>query len=173
VEHAASATLGACAWALLSAGCATTGFGVGELEANRSPTTGPLRAAEFRWHSAAPEAATGRIEVALPDGRRFDGDYTREGTALGFAVVDLGDGTPGCEPVTCVEVPKGSDAPYSRASLRLPSSHVDAHLRDRMGTEMTCAFVLDHPMAGLAGGGNGQCSLSDGERVERANLPGA
>ena len=52
------------------------------------------------------------------------------------------------------------------------SGRVVANLTDPDGDHMRCNFRLIHPSAGMAGGGQGKCQLSDGRTID-ATFPAA
>jgi hypothetical protein len=162
---AMSSTLGA---------CATQGIGAGELRAlEPGDAEGlPVGPVAFRWHSEGPNSTQGTITAVLPDGRSFTGWYREPTSTLETYQAAWRSEQPGPSlPSYAV-----SGEPFFVAGL--PTDHAPkeysgrllAQLRASDASVMRCWFRLDRPSRGPAGGGEGTCSLPNGEVVEQATL---
>lgn len=158
------AALGLAGWAMINQGCATSGVGTGRLVAGGQASPG---AVSFEWHASA-DATRGTIAVVLPDGRDFFGNFMQVTSTT--VSQDLNPywsawGTPwyGWH---------GTGAYNDGAFVRHYSGHVIAQLRGPEGQRMRCSFQLARPEDGPRSGGQGECELSNGDRIDYAELRG-
>lgn len=153
---------------MLLGACSHSGQGQGELVAPSS-TAGAEPSAEgvvrFEWQSGSDESH-GDLRAALPGGRVFAGEYLQlradvQTDAMGAHLVRR-------------PVPEWASDPWFGAEPQfLPSGTSDrvvAHLSGPDGVQMRCRFTLESAEAGMAGGGEGTCQLSDQEEVVAAAL---
>ena len=153
-------------------GCATSGTGVGTLQATGKPGDAP-GSVEFDWRADA-DATHGTISATLPDGRVFSGPFVSEASVTHTTELGGADGygydTPG--------VYGRRDGPYwiysdtGTTASRSYTGRVTAVLEEPGGERMACEFHLAEPTEGPAGGGTGACRLSGGEQITRAVLRG-
>lgn len=142
---------------MVSAGCATTGMGRGEMTVKGKSAEPVL----FRWKSMD-GGLSGTMTTILPDavytGRFFQ--ITRQVTRE--ALVPMWDGwNEGWYdwPYEGVPYPGGYDATQF---ITYYSGKVVANLESDGGRRMRCRFHLADPRSGMAGGGQGECQLSGG-----------
>ncbi|MFZ5897005.1 MAG: hypothetical protein ACOY0T_38460 [Myxococcota bacterium] len=148
--------------------CTSTGTATGHLvtpSGNRAVVT-------FRWRSDAGDWHRGKLSVVLPGGERYSGSYRQVSQMHPVAV--YGPMWVGWEPFW-----PDWPTPWYRGTLgaswdgwvRVYGGRVVARLEGRNPERaMRCRFTLDDPARGLSGGGNGDCQLSDGSIIERAEL---
>ncbi len=145
--------------------CQHSGGGQGTLEsaatAAGSQAEGPVT---FVWHSGV-DPSQGEIEATLPDGTEFHGNFLQVTSA---ANVD----TYGPYYTTWTDPMWGSPwyAGPADGFVTEYSGHAVAHLTADSGTRMRCNFTLRDPASGMAGGGEGDCQLSDNKSVFDAKL---
>lgn len=128
----------------------------------------------FRWRRSDPLAPSGEIEAELPDGEAFSGRFHE--VTVTTQVADISDfyatwyGAPWAD----------SRWFWGDTWPRLGSveefiinytGKVVATLTSRGGIKMRCRFRLDEPDRRMAGGGSGECQLSNGERITAKLLP--
>jgi hypothetical protein len=144
---------------LAAAGCASTGSGYGVSRSGREE-------ASFRWD--AKNDVTGTLTATVPGGRTYTGPYfqvTSETRVENLAPLWYG-WRPGWrgwrywEPVPA----EGFVTEYT--------GRVVANLAASDGDRMRCRFHLMHPAEGMAGGGEGECQMPDGEAMH-ATFPNA
>jgi hypothetical protein len=156
-------------WMLAAQACATSGLGSGVLVTGGQASPGSVL---FAWR-ASPDATRGTISAALPDGREFSGDFLQVTSTTvaqdlrpyyggwyggGYGYGGYGYGG------------YGSGVYGSRAYIRRYTGHVIAQLASPSGERMRCDFQLARPENGPRSGGAGQCEISDGTRIEYAEL---
>jgi hypothetical protein len=150
------------------AGCSTTGEVVGQLQepnAKQEPVT-------LVWKSAVDNPLSGTISGTLPNDVHYTGKY--------FEVVQT---TPvdiyaplwdGWTPYWSAWPPPGSgdlEGMDAQGFMKVYTGKVVANLRsDDNSQNLRCRFTLEAPRRGLAGGGNGDCQLSNGEKISNAKL---
>jgi hypothetical protein len=151
--------------------CATQGIGMGQLrEFEPGNARGqPVGTVDFRWHSQGASSTGGTITAVLPDGRTFRGWYreptsTPETYQAAWQSQQPGPAsyTMSGEPLFVGGSPADHQPEYSGRLL--------ARLRGSDGSVMRCWFHLDQPGQGPAGGGQGDCSLPNGEVIEHVAL---
>lgn len=147
------------------AGCATSGYGSGRVEAPGKPEA--EGEATFRWTADA-DATRGTIRAALPDGRIFRGDFlqvTSTTVAQDLSPYWASWGGPWYG--------WGYGGPYDYTTfVRHYSGRVIAQLEGPNGERMRCRFLLARPEDGPQSGGVGDCELSSGETIAYATLRG-
>lgn len=161
---ATTSTLGTVMFSLglaLAAGCTpTTGTVSGDLE---TPGTKQSEAITMVWHSDGSAGVRGTIETTLPGGETFSGPYLQvtqetQGTETGGMWVGWdegwGDWGPGW----------GEMGPEETFAT-VYSGRVIANLKGSGGDRMRCRFLLADPATGMAGGGQGECQLTNGQVI--------
>jgi hypothetical protein len=150
-----------CASALTMVGCATSGIGSGQLQSAAGSTANlPVH---FAWR-ADREPTRGTIQAVLPDGRSFEGEFIQVNSAT--TAVDLGPYWGGGWG------PWGGYGYDAYGYARHYSGRVISQLRGPSNQRMRCEFQLARPEQGPVSGGQGQCQLSTGERIDYAELRG-
>jgi hypothetical protein len=159
---------------LVMAGCATQGSFHGSQTASPPRTHRDLHPARphsrtepvaFVWESDD-GGLSGGISAATSDGEAFSGRFhemlssTRLGT-LGTFYNSWYDDWQGYGPFAD-PWPVYPEPEY----IQYYSGNVVAQLRGDRGTLMRCYFELDRPEAGIDGGGEGRCQLSDGTMID-------
>ena len=152
--HRASMVAIAAALAAASlAACTTIGAGNGELRPANTPV-------EFDWSSE-----DGSMSGAMSARLGTDASYT--GTFLQIVQQES----------RLVPPPMSADAPgawggwgveisYPPSDVRTRySGRVEASLATPTGQGMQCHFILNAPVAGMHGGGRGDCELGDGRTI--------
>ena len=138
---------------LAAAGCASSGAGYGVSRAGREEAT-------FRWD--AKNDVSGTLTATMPGGRIYSGEYfqvTSETRVDGLA--PLWDGWR----------PGWRGWPYWNAApgpgfVTEYTGRVLANLAANDGDRMRCRFRLIHPAQGMAGGGEGECQLPNGDSMD-------
>jgi hypothetical protein len=150
------------------AGCTTTGEVVGQLQepnAKQEPVV-------LRWKSAVDNPLSGSISGTLPNDVHYTGKYFEVVQTTPVDIyAPLWDGwspywsawpAPGYE---------GLDELDAQGFMKVYTGKVVANLKsDDASQKLRCRFTLDSPRSGLAGGGTGDCQLSNGERISHAKL---
>jgi hypothetical protein len=146
--------------------CQHSGGGAGTLEAPAAQGGGSQAkgTVAFTWHSKA-DPSKGSIQATMPNGKQFSGTYlqvTSRATADDYGAYygvwrDPGWGSPWYN---------GPSAGF----VTMYSGQAVAHLKADNGTRMRCKFALREPESGLAGGGDGDCQLTDNRTVFDARL---
>jgi hypothetical protein len=135
--------------------------------AKTQPTikTEPAGRMDFSWQSGS-NASQGSIAASSSDGRTFTGTFLQPTRAM--TINDYGPywsawagGWGGAGPWY-----NGAEADF----ITTYSGHVLASLTGNDGTRMRCTFMLRDPSNGMAGGGEGDCQLSNNEKVFHAVL---
>jgi hypothetical protein len=142
-----------CAGVGLSA-CTTMGTGTGSITPGNAPVN-------FAWKStdggnsgtmsatlAGGTAFSGPYLQVTSDVRRIDFDPLWSGWDYGWSDWDFGQAFP------------------QDAFATLYSDRVMANLQAADGQRMRCRFLLNHPLDGMSGGGQGQCQLDNGRSVD-------
>jgi hypothetical protein len=139
-----------------------TGTGIGQSRA-------PGAAAIFSWSAQGPRSGT--MVATLADGRRYDGSFfqiTRE-----TRVEELGPLWTGWGPG-----PGWRHRGWGGWDNWGPSDQFITHYSGRVlanlsgpAGPMRCRFTLIRPASGMAGGGQGQCQLSDRTRIQANFIP--
>jgi hypothetical protein len=142
-----------CAGIALSA-CTTMGTGTGSVSPGNAPVT-------FAWKSKD-GGTRGTMSATLAGGDTFSGPYlqiTSEARSQDFDPLwngwNHGWGDWGF----------GGPFPAS-AFTTVYSGRVLANLEAADGQRMRCQFHLNYPIAGMGGGGQGQCQLANGRTVD-------
>ncbi|NLE89121.1 MAG: hypothetical protein GX607_22280 [Myxococcales bacterium] len=151
-------------------GCATQGSGSGELESGG--TVGGARGeapVRFSWHSQGASVTRGDISATVPGRGPFQGTYMQVTSDIEESDV---------EPYFADDWYDGWDewdgwGPGGDAFVTTYSGKVIAVLRSEQGERMRCRFDLAEPDRGPAGGGMGECQLSDGAKIEDVVLEGS
>ena len=150
-------------------GCSTKGTGSGELES--AATVGGVRGeapVRFSWHSQGASVTEGDISAAVPGRGQFQGRYMQVTSETEESEV---------EPYFAYDWYDGWDewdgwGPGGEGFVTTYSGKVVAVLRSEQGERMRCRFDLAEPDRGPAGGGMGECQLSDGAKIEDVVLEG-
>lgn len=162
-------TLAAVALLAVTAGCTTTGTGIGDSSA-------PGMSATFSWKEQG--ARTGEMTAALANGSQYSGSFfqvTRE-----TRIDDLGPLWEGWAPAGPFRRWRGGwrggwgGWGYwgpDQSFVTHYSGKVLANLKGPDGN-MRCRFTLARPSSGMAGGGEGQCQLPGGTKIH-ADFPRA
>ncbi len=147
------------------AGCATSGGGSGLLV---SPGKPDGESVAFLWR-ASPDVTNGTIRAILADGREFSGNFMQVSSTTQTEQLTpywsswgspwYGWGGPGMA---------YSDSGF----VRHYSGRVIAQLQGPDGVHMRCFFTLARPEDGPQSGGQGNCEMSNGERIDYAELRG-
>jgi hypothetical protein len=139
--------------AALVGGCASTGTMTGQLSRpGRTPERVTLSYETDRWDDS------GHLSLTLPDGESFTGRYARVGSVAGaapapgldidFSIVDWGQ---------AADKWTFGDADSDKAVALLDG--------DR-GRKIRCRFTLLYAGGGMKDGGNGECQVNTGERID-------
>lgn len=152
---------------LAFAACATTGTAVGELRQSAGKET-PVA---FVWKSDAIAPERGKISGTLPDGSHYSGRYFE---VVKTAKADLylpawagwrpywaGWRTPWFEPVGELDW---------NGFVEIYTGRVIANMTSDSGQHLRCRFKIAKPVAGLKGGGSGDCQLESGETIDHVVL---
>lgn len=147
--------LRACALALPLAGCACTSDGL-EL----SPVREERMRVVFDWQGT--DDISGTMTAKLADGRQFNGAYFRIARDLSLDRLNsLWDGW------TFANAGWRHWSPLPDAGfLEHYDGKVVANLGAAGNAHMRCRFRLFRPSAGMRGGGEGACQLTDGTAVD-------
>jgi hypothetical protein len=135
------------------AACTTIGTGSGDLTHSSAPVT-------FRWKATGADTR-GDMTATLPDGRLFDGPFVQMTRERRTDLDPLWIGWP----YGWRDWRWGYDGP-DEAFETIYGGHVVANLKGPGDDRMRCRFTLNVPSWGMAGGGQGQCELTDGRRVD-------
>lgn len=158
--------------ALLGA-CAQKGSMQGTV---KGPGPGMGATVVMNWSSPEGERVQGTLNVMMPNGETYTGPY-----------VQVTDGTQDAELTPYwsgwpdqnwrswsgggdADIENGSDENNSRFQV-LYGNKVIANLDGDQGGQMRCRFTLMDAVAGMAGGGQGECQLDDGEEVKAKFAP--
>jgi hypothetical protein len=144
---------------LAAAGCASSGSGYGVSRSGRE-------AATFRWD--AKSDVTGTLTATMPGGRVYSGPYfqvTNETRVESLQPLWYG-WRPGWHGW------RYWDAVPAQGFVTEYTGKVVANLAANDGDRMRCRFRLMRPVEGMAGGGEGECQLPNGESME-ATFPNA
>lgn len=120
----------------------------------------------FTWHSTD-AGRSGHMETTLPDGEQFSGQFhqitsaTTVTTVTGFHSLWYGDPWAGPDWWWDGEWPYYPPEEF----IRYYSGRVVAVLTSDRGKSMRCDFHLDTPERGMKSGGQGDCQVSNGERI--------
>lgn len=153
---------------MVLAACGHSGHGEGALvapaaTAGAEPTAGGT--VRFEWQSGSDESH-GEIRASLPGGRAFAGEYLQ-------VRADAQTDTMGAH-VVAQPLPEWAQDPWFGEAPRFDpngsSNKVVARLSGPDGVQMRCRFTLENVEAGMAGGGEGSCVLSDQEEIVAATL---
>jgi hypothetical protein len=148
-------------------GCSTTGEMVGQLQepnAKQEPVV-------LVWQSSVDTPLTGKISGTLPNNVHYAGKYFE---VVQTAPVDIYQPLwDGWAPYWSAWPPPGyaDDSLDAQGFMRVYTGKVVANLHsDDSNQSLRCRFTLESPRRGLAGGGNGDCQLSNGEKISHAKL---
>lgn len=166
-----NATLGlGCATTLaLSFGCSSEGTAVGEM---RDPS-GREQLVTLTWKSDAIDPARGAIFGTLPDGTHYSGRYFE---VVKTAPAELyGPVWEGWNPYWPEWRAPWYDGPVGEtdwpAFAEIYTGRVIANLSSDDGKQrLRCRFTVTEPFNGPRRGGQGDCELSNGERIENVVL---
>ena len=142
----------------LAASCTTTGTGYGSTAAGTDPVT-------FTWKSS--DDVSGSM-TAISNGHTYTGQYfqiTKDTTVDNLAPLWVGWG-PGWRRGGWYDWDAGPEF------MTHYSGRVAANLVSDNGTHLRCRFQLVHPSDGMAGGGQGECQMPDGQHID-AQFPKA
>jgi hypothetical protein len=134
--------------------CTTMGSGTGSVSPGGAPVS-------FAWKSTD-GGTTGTMSATLGDGKSFSGPYleiTRDVRNEDFDPMwtgwDFGWND------------WGAWGPFPQAGYStIYSGRVVANLQGPDAQRMRCRFHLNDPVAGMGGGGQGQCQLGSGRSVD-------
>jgi hypothetical protein len=126
---------------------------------------------QFSWKSTD-GGVSGTLSAALHDGQTFSGPYLQVTSTTRsddfnpmWTGWDHGGGSWGG---------LGGFASFPETSFTTHySGRVMANLQAVDGQHMRCHFSLNHPDAGMGGGGQGQCQLTSGRSVDAVFPPSA
>lgn len=151
-------------WALtciLLTGCATSGVGAGDLSSTGQPDEPVL----FSWKSKD-GGMSGRMVATLPDATYAGQFFQITRQTVHESLAPLWDGWPEA----------WDDWPYwyrpwpgtynLTRFITYYSGKVVANLETDAGQRMRCRFHLADPVAGMSGGGQGECQLPDGRHID-------
>lgn len=152
---------------LLASACTMTGTGVGQSRV-------PGAAATFSW--TAKDARTGTMTAVLADGRTYTGDFfqiTRETRVEDLGPLWMGWGPgPGWRGRGWGWGGWGGGG-WGGWGYWGPSDQFITHYSGKVLANLTgpdgqmrCRFTLIRPSSGMVGGGQGQCQLADGTRIQ-------
>jgi hypothetical protein len=160
--------LGLCGLSIVTlvSACQHSGTGAGTLEtaAANGGTSQAAGTVVFSWESKE-DPSKGSIAAVLPNGNQFTGTYLQ---VTSRATVDDYGAYYGAwrDPLWGAA---WYDGPVNDF-VTVYSGHAIAHLQASNGTRMRCNFTLRKPEEGMAGGGEGDCQLSDNLTVFDARL---
>ena len=157
---------------LIAVLCAGVALGACTTMGNGTGTVSPGgEAVQFSWKSTD-GGVSGTMSAALNDGQTFSGPYlqvTSTTQSQDFQPMWSGwefgwHGWNGMGPF----------GPFPETtSTTHYSGRVMANLQAADGQHMRCHFQLNHPDAGMGGGGQGQCQLKSGRSVDAVFPPAA
>jgi len=139
--------------------------------ANKAAPVSKAQTISFVWKSEAGAPEKGAISVMLPDGKRYAGMYrqvTHKYDSEYYAPMWTG-----WDPYwTRWSVPwdRNSVIVDGDTWVTVYTDRVVARLNGPNQENMRCRFTLDEPESGMAGGGIGDCQLSNGLAVKDAVL---
>ncbi|HEY8945420.1 MAG TPA: hypothetical protein VIM73_14215, partial [Polyangiaceae bacterium] len=158
-SHVFVATLAACSFHFA---CSTQGSGTGELKpASGVAAAEPIR---FSWHSEGGSVTRGTLTTDVPGKGTFTGKYmqiTSQSDAVGAGSYFDEDWHPGW-----YGWDGWGDSDEVDTFVTNYSGKVISVLRSGTGESMRCRFRLAEPASGPAGGGVGECELSDGDKID-------
>ena len=165
-------------------GCKSEGSFSGDLAETETPSGTPTSAGEsatpgkvapppkhenvpFSWQSTD-GGQSGSIQTTLPDGETFSGHFHQITSTT--TVATLGDFHGGWYAGPWDDPAWGWDDDWGyyddpEEYIKNYSGRVVAMLTSEQGDSMRCHFRLDSPERGMKGGGQGDCQLSNGERI--------
>ena len=157
--------------ALALTACTTTGVAVG-----RDVKTGKaFESVTFVWKSDPGDSTNGKIEVTLPDGRFYTGRYHQvTKTSIDEELSPFWDPWPPYWSDWAIpwdDVSDEGDWDEYTEFITKYDQHIIARLEHAGGgPAMRCRFTLRQPIEGMAGGGQGDCTIGRDERIEDAEL---
>lgn len=122
---------------------------------------------QFGWESAD-DGQSGAIRTTLPDGESFSGKFHQITRTTQVDDIDLLHDSWTGDPWRSPRWTWGGAWPYydSREEfITHNTGRAIAVLTGDRGTMMRCHFDLADPDRGMSGGGDGECQLSDGQRI--------
>jgi hypothetical protein len=147
-------------------GCTTMGVGEGSLARHGQPGEPVL----FTWHSKD-NGQQGTMTAALPDatyqGRFFQITSQTQRNTLAPLWIGWDDGW-GDWPYWGGPNAYGYDGTQFITHY---SGKVVATLTDTEGDRMRCRFVLSSPASGMVGGGQGECQIAGGRKINAMFAP--
>lgn len=134
----------------LATGCAT-GLGTGEMELAGLP----LEPVSFEYQAKSPDS--GQLSAVTDDGERFQGNFE-----------ELGGPTARERLAPAIEANRDWTGYVVEVEPATPGGPADvvASLKGDRGHFMQCRVELDDAVRGLAGGGHGECLVSDGHDID-------
>ncbi|NUO51422.1 MAG: hypothetical protein HOV80_21415 [Polyangiaceae bacterium] len=157
-HRAITSTIAALALPFAAVGCVTEGTAIGEAEsAGRE-----MGKTTLAWKSDFADPSNGTISGRMPDGTAYSGRYFQivKQAVTESTPVDW-DGYPSTYWAGWDDY---GGADWNSVST-LYTGHVVANLQSGDGKRLRCNFILAKPTRGLAGGGTGTCTTSDGQTV--------
>ena len=138
--------------------------------ATRGPAKAPAAKHEqvvFTWTSID-QSLSGRFQTTLPTGEAFTGEYHEITTTIPVDEVESLYGSWYAGPWGGERWNWGGAWPYYdtiEGYITHYTGKVVAKLKGNRGNEMRCHFTLADRVAGIQGGGAGECQVSNGERI--------
>ncbi len=150
--------------ALAAPGCTQKGT----MQAVEDPGTAKAAPVLMTWSSPEGERVTGTLTATLPSGETFTGQYIQVGADTSDD--DLAPYWGGWNDSQWGTWPQdwggGPESMPGQTFQLTYSNRVIANLKGDKGGKMRCRFLLNDSVAGLAGGGMGQCQRATGEEIE-------
>lgn len=170
---------------LVAAGCKSQGTIEGELTTPKSSTSAANPSAADKESKVKPAAAkhehvvftwestsgphSGKMQAMLPDGEMFSGQFHEITSGTTVTVLDGFYRSWYGGPWSRYDWTWGGDWPYyydyPDEYITYYTNRVVALLEGDRGTSMRCHFTLDDTTRGMKGGGQGECQLSNGDRI--------
>jgi hypothetical protein len=145
---------------LALAACQTAGTGSGNVRGTQKPVA-------FTWQST--DSVSGDITATFGSGRVFKGTYFQITHDTRVDHLDpLWDGWGRSHRRSSWRYWGADPGPEF---VKTYSGRVLANLHANDGEHMRCRFTLISPSRGMAGGGEGQCQLSESEKEINAEFP--
>lgn len=138
--------------------CSSSGSGSGALAPGDTPVS-------FSWISED-GGNSGTMSATFADGRAFNGLFLQQSSSEGAAALDPNAGD-GWRRGWGELGDWGDWGPYPQSAFTtLYSGRASADLRGPAAQRLQCRFQLDDAVAGLRGGGHGECRSDDGHTVQ-------
>ena len=150
--------------ALAVSGCKEKGT-MQAVEAPGAPDSAPVL---MTWSSPEGERVTGTLTAVLPSGETYEGRYIQVGADTSDD--DLAPYWGGWNDSEWGTWPEdwggGPESTPGQTFQTTYSNRVIANLKGDKGGKMRCRFLLTDSVAGLAGGGMGQCQTGSGDEID-------